>query len=335
MEGKVDCTPEASVAESTKDEMAELAEFIQHSKGAAEAGDVVAQNQLGDLYYEGGPGIERNFEEAMVWYSRAAAHGNIDAIYSVAWAYFSGEGVLQSFSDAAVWFEKAVAHCHKKACRNLGKILYFGLGGVPQHVDRGRKLWEQAADLGDAEAAAIIGKLYMEGDTHTPANTEAGVKFLQIAAEQDDGYSMFLLACCYRDGQGVEKNETRALMWFESAREAGFVDVEELYQAALAHHRYSLDLLYWHKSACFLGTKSLWMSRSCTRRRWCIAGTHFTCFTGSKLVQNWYKTGTKAQILTLPIAAAPAPTTVCLKPSSCSWPPQVPHCLLKAYADVC
>ena len=48
---------------------------------------------------------------------------------------------------------------HKKACRNLGKILYSGIGGTEKDLARARVLWEEAANLGDAEAAAIIGNV--------------------------------------------------------------------------------------------------------------------------------------------------------------------------------
>ena len=42
----------------------------------AERGDVQAQAVVGQLHYQGGHGLERNYAEAYRHFSRAAAHGD-------------------------------------------------------------------------------------------------------------------------------------------------------------------------------------------------------------------------------------------------------------------
>jgi TPR repeat protein len=56
---------------------------------------------------QGGPGLEKDYAESMKWFQLAAAQGHIEALYSVAWAYYSGEGVTISYPLAKEWFEKA------------------------------------------------------------------------------------------------------------------------------------------------------------------------------------------------------------------------------------
>ena len=185
---------------------------------SAEAGNADAQNELGDLYYEGGPGMEQDRAESVKWFSKSAAQGNVEAMYNLGWVYSAGEGVAKSTAEAVRWYEKAVAKNHRKAHRNLAPILYYGMDGIVVDKRRGTLLWEKAVELGDVEAAALLGKLYMEGDADTPQDLAQGIRYLKVAAHSDDGYSMFLLAVAYRDGQGVARNNAVAQEWFHKAR---------------------------------------------------------------------------------------------------------------------
>jgi TPR repeat protein len=42
-----------------------------------EAGSAEAQNSIGDLYYEGAPGINKDLEESVKWYRMAAEQGHV------------------------------------------------------------------------------------------------------------------------------------------------------------------------------------------------------------------------------------------------------------------
>jgi TPR repeat protein len=207
--------------------------------------------------------MEQDRAESVKWFSKSAAQGNVEAMYNLGWVYSAGEGVAKSTAEAVGWYEKAVAKNHRKAHRNLAPILYYGIDGIGVDKRRGMLLWEKAVELGDVEAAALLGKLYMEGDADTPQDLAQGIRYLKVAANSDDGYSMFLLAVAYRDGQGVARNNEVAQEWFHKARhrfssilcvvplhskynrtlsfeiffvrEAGYVDVEELYLQGCRH----------------------------------------------------------------------------------------------------
>ena len=66
---------------------------------AAEQGDTVAQNNLGNAYYNG-EGVTKNATEAVKWYRKAAEQGYAVAQYNLGYAYYNGKGVTKSATEA-------------------------------------------------------------------------------------------------------------------------------------------------------------------------------------------------------------------------------------------
>jgi TPR repeat protein len=73
----------------------------------AEAGDSAAQNELGNLYYNGQRGVTTNHEQAFNWYKKAAHQGLAKAQFNLATMYYEGEGVSKNEEEAVKWFRKA------------------------------------------------------------------------------------------------------------------------------------------------------------------------------------------------------------------------------------
>lgn len=73
---------------------------------AAEAGDALAQNNLGYMH-EHGKGVPQNYAEAMVWYRRAAEQKLPQAQHNVGLLYHEGYGVSVNHSEALRWFHQA------------------------------------------------------------------------------------------------------------------------------------------------------------------------------------------------------------------------------------
>src|SRR5437867_9161069 len=69
----------------------------------AQAGDPVAQNQLGEMY-EHGNGVPRDFAKAARWYRLAAEQGMAPAQLNLGTLYENGQGVAQSYAEAARWY---------------------------------------------------------------------------------------------------------------------------------------------------------------------------------------------------------------------------------------
>jgi len=57
--------------------------------------------------YENGEGVERNPEEAMKWYRKAAELGNKDAPNNMGVMHMTGVGVRRDYIKACMWFNIA------------------------------------------------------------------------------------------------------------------------------------------------------------------------------------------------------------------------------------
>jgi len=69
----------------------------------AEAGDPMAQNNIGFMYRKG-RGVTLDEVEAIKWYRRAAEQGFADAMTNLGYMYDEGRTVKQDFVESYKWF---------------------------------------------------------------------------------------------------------------------------------------------------------------------------------------------------------------------------------------
>ena len=81
---------------------------------AAEQGYANAQESLGVCYFFGW-GVTRDRTQAIAWYRKAAEQGYAEAQYELGVCYFFGWGVMQNESEALYWYHKAAAQNHAYA----------------------------------------------------------------------------------------------------------------------------------------------------------------------------------------------------------------------------
>ena len=81
---------------------------------SAEAGNVEAQSNLGQLYY-----FDKNFFDAAFWLLQAAKQGLPSAQNNLAVMYFDGLGVEQNRERALFWLQKAAEQGDPNAVKNL------------------------------------------------------------------------------------------------------------------------------------------------------------------------------------------------------------------------
>ena len=100
---------------------------IEHYEKAAIDGNPCqadAEFELGDLYfdeYDEYDGIEVDYDKAVAWFSKAAEHGNSDAMISLGKCYEFGDGVEVNTEKAQEYYEKALAEGNEDAHWWLGK----------------------------------------------------------------------------------------------------------------------------------------------------------------------------------------------------------------------
>ena len=135
---------------------------LQQLKMRGAQGNVMAQNQLGQLYASGRRGVPQDYVLAQGWYEKAAAQGNGWAQNQLGQMYADGRGVPQDYQKARQWLEQAVVQGVSQAQYNLGQ-LYANGRGVPQDYQTARGWYEKAAAQGNAWAQAQLGQLYANG----------------------------------------------------------------------------------------------------------------------------------------------------------------------------
>lgn len=164
----------------------------------AEAGNPVAQFNLGKLYEYGGGEVGQDYPQAARWYQKAADHDIAEAQnnlglmyaqgfgvprdsrraaelwqqaadanyslaqYNLALAYFRGEGVDRDARQAVIWFEQAALAGLPDAQYAMGQLLRLGRAG-PRDEGQALTWYQRAAAQGHAEAAAQAETLKGQG----------------------------------------------------------------------------------------------------------------------------------------------------------------------------
>ena len=75
---------------------------IEQLRLEAEQGNVNAQCNLGEMYYDG-DGVPQDYQEALKWFSLAAEQGHASAQRDLGEMYYNGEGVAQDYQEAVKW----------------------------------------------------------------------------------------------------------------------------------------------------------------------------------------------------------------------------------------
>ena len=175
-------------------------------RAAAKQGHSEAQVEVGLRLKERG-----EHEEAAAWFRRAADENDTEACYEIGLAYFSGRGVPRSHSEAVNWWKRAVhfyspekkRKAYRGSDRKTFDLVLIGLGHAVKHGlgcerDDAAALvcFRLAADLGSAEAAYVVGQTWREGDGVEQNNTIALSWFLLGASSG-----------CQRCKQAIEEIE--------------------------------------------------------------------------------------------------------------------------------
>lgn len=102
----------------------------------ANSGDASAQVQLGEAYADG-KGVERDTQQAVAWYRKAADQGNISAELHLAVLYRDGAGKMfpRDMAQAAEWYRKAADQGDTGAQGTLGMLYTVGQGVPKSDVD--------------------------------------------------------------------------------------------------------------------------------------------------------------------------------------------------------
>jgi len=209
--------PIGQYQDNTAPRLAPSSDKANSLQSAANAGDAVAQFQLGLSYlqsgrtdeavrlirassdknqpaaqyrlaklYEVGEGVEQDLETALVLTQRAARNGNRIAMHDLALYYAEGRGgVATEMETAASWFEKAAKRGVVDSQFNLG-VLFESGQGLPQDISEAYVWYAIAASQGDQLARQrlpILGAK-LNDDTKLAADKRAA-KFKPLKIDEN------------------------------------------------------------------------------------------------------------------------------------------------------
>jgi TPR repeat protein len=106
------------------------------------------------------------------------------------------------------------------AMRNIGHLYRWGQG-VEKDIAQAIHWYRQAAEKGFSRAQANLAAIYLQGEEGTPVDYDEAHKWFAAAAVQNLAVAQYNLGLMYELGLGVEKNEARALGWYNLAAKAG------------------------------------------------------------------------------------------------------------------
>ncbi|WP_085899522.1 tetratricopeptide repeat protein [Kiloniella majae] len=180
---------------------------------AAELGNVESQNRLGHAYEYGDWGTE-NFDRALLWYGMAADQGDVSAQGSLARMYLnSTKG--DTLSKAVRWLQKAVDGRDAFSEAALAYLYETG-NGVPHDQERAFTLYTRAAKQSIPFAQNKLANIYRAG-VLVPKDYKLAYRYFTFAAEQKETAAQISLASMYARGEGMPRDLVKAYMWLSVA----------------------------------------------------------------------------------------------------------------------
>lgn len=168
----------------------------------AEMGDVEAQYQLGDCYYNGDKqsfGMPQDDREAFRWYESSAWGGSMWGKYNYGKCFLTGRGVAQDAGRARHEFRLSADMGNPWALLRL-------------------------AEMGDAVAMYQLGDCYYNGDKKElglQQNDEEAFKWYKKSADKGNSWGCFNVAKCYLEGKGVSRNREQAIQYLQMSANVG------------------------------------------------------------------------------------------------------------------
>lgn len=155
----------------------------------------------------------KRYNEAAPQYAAADQAGYGFASLNLAEFYATGAGVQKNLAEAQRLYSRAGNAGVASAFAESGE-LYFEEN--PPNYVQAKSLIEQAVQGGSADGMAVLGWLYETGNGVNKDQTKA-LSLFNEAANGGSAEGMFRLGVAYQQGFGVQKNLAAACQWFIQA----------------------------------------------------------------------------------------------------------------------
>jgi TPR repeat protein len=178
-------------------------------------GSPYTQWAMGELYMQGGSGLDKDPAEGERLFVAAGESGDAHLQYSLGIFYLDNK----NYSQAEKWFHTAALQNNHQAQWELGKLYQEGGVGLDKDevkakhwCNQGYEALVQVAQQGDITAQKVLGTIYEEGGPDLLQDYDKAVHWYQKAAEQGDEPSQKRLAALQAQGAaGMRGDDARTL----------------------------------------------------------------------------------------------------------------------------
>jgi TPR repeat protein len=189
---------------------------------------------------------ETDWQLACEYFKMAAELGHSAAQVLLGSILLDGVGCLQNQVEARELLQLAFKKHEPLAAHLLGDIFYFGLGTEPD-TNLALYFYNEAADLGHADAQYFLGDYYSSGSLPIDRNPSAAVQYLYLAATQSHMEAQYWYGKMRIEGIGISENFKDGYKWIQRAAGQGHLNAIE-YISTLGNSGSTSDFKQWFVS---------------------------------------------------------------------------------------
>ena len=182
-----------SLTENTFKEPMESSTLLLLQQSAGQ-GYIPAQYNLGSAFYNGWFGMDKDIEEAVRWYLKAARQGYEPALLNLVQMILNDESMSEGQKAAtSELLEYFVSKGHVKSWYYLGLMHFKGKGTFKQNNQTALFWLHRAAREGVMDAQVYFGALLYNGEAGFVRSPEAALPYFQAAGLQGSTQAQHIL----------------------------------------------------------------------------------------------------------------------------------------------
>ncbi|CAG9765806.1 unnamed protein product [Ceutorhynchus assimilis] len=195
-------------------------DLFEYYQLLAEKGDVQAQVGLGQLHYQGGRGVDLDYQKAMHYFTQAASAGNAMAMAYLGKIYLDGSDEVEANNDTAFkYFKKASDLNNPVGLSGLGLMYLYGRG-VEKDYSKAFQYFLAAADQGWVDGQLQLGNMYFNG-LGVKKDYKLANKYFNLASQSGHVLAYYNLGQMHAKGTGMLRSCTTAVELFKNVAERG------------------------------------------------------------------------------------------------------------------
>ncbi|KAF5291355.1 hypothetical protein FQA39_LY03506 [Lamprigera yunnana] len=211
-------------------------DLIEYYQLLAEKGDIQAQVGLGQLHYQGGRGVDLDYQKAKHYFTQAANAGNAVAMAYLGKIYLDGSDEIKQDNETAFkYFKKASDLNNPVGQSGLGLMYLYGRGVEKDYV-KAHKYFVAAAEKGWVDGQLHLGNMYLSkfffyknyflnifclGGLGVKKDYKLANEYFSLASQSGHVLAYYNLGQMHARGTGMMRSCPTAVEFFKNVAERG------------------------------------------------------------------------------------------------------------------